>query len=51
MRSCWIVISGSELQILRDSLEALLDEETEIDMDRVRQIAQDMDKVLFGSGP
>jgi len=51
MRSCTIEISGSELHILRDSLEALLDEETEMDMERVRQIAGDMDKILFGAGP
>jgi len=50
MRSYRIELSGTEVRILRDTIEVLLSEETE-DIKYIKDRIREIDKILFGAGP
>jgi len=50
MRSYRIELSGTEVRILRDTIQVLLSEETE-DIKYIKDRIREIDKILFGAGP
>jgi len=50
MRSYRIELSGTEVRILRDTIQVLLSEETE-DIKWMKDRIREIDKILFGAGP